>query len=316
MNEPSVAALSGSTPGAVLRRYFLATRPKFYPASVLPVITGTAWGAVIAGQIDVTAAVIALLATVAVHAASNVFNDVGDDLNGTDRNNERRIHPFTGGSRFIQNGVLTLEQMKRWALMLFGIGIILGMLLTLLKGIGVLYLGLAGIALGMFYSLPAVQLSGRGVGEIAIAVAFGVLPVCGAAWLQSGIFDTAIFLVSIPISCWVAGILLINEVPDRVADEQAGKRTWPVRFGLNTTRWLYVSLHVIATAAAVILVLQQVFPWWTLLLPLALFAGGWRAGSSIGAGDDPALENGIKMTVAIHTVGALWLTAVILVTKL
>ena len=316
MNEPTAAALSGSTPGAVLRRYFLATRPKFFPASALPVIAGTAWGAVVAGQIDLLAALLALLATVAVHAASNVFNDVGDELNGTDRNNEGRIHPFTGGSRFIQNGVLTLEQMKRWALALFGLGIVLGVLLILLKGMGVLFLGLAGIALGMLYSLPAVQLSGRGIGEIAIAIAFGVLPVCGAAWLQSGVFDTAIFLISVPISCWVAGILLINEVPDRVADEQAGKRTWPVRFGVDTTRWLYVQLHIIATAAAIALVALQVFPWWALVLPLVLLFGGWRAGAAIVAGDDLALENGIKMTLAIHTAGSLWLTVVILVTQL
>lgn len=312
MNEPTVAALGGSSPVAVLRRYFLATRPKFFTASVLPVALGTAWGAVSAGQLDFMAALLALLATVAVHAGSNVFNDVGDELNGTDRINDGRIHPFTGGSRFIQNGVLTLEQMKRWALALFVAGIVLGVLLILLKGIGVLYLGLAGIALGMLYSLPAVQLSGRGVGEIAVGVAFGVLPVCGAAWLQSGVVDSTILLISVPVSCWVAGILLINEVPDRIADAQSGKHTWPVRFGLSGTRWLYVLLHVIAAAASVTLVVQQVFPWWTLILPLFLFAGGWQAGSTIVAGDSGALEKGIKMTLAIHAVGALWWTAVVL----
>ena len=316
MNEPSAAALGGSSAVAVLRRYFLATRPKFFTASVLPVVLGTAWGAVVAGQLDFVAAVLALLATVAVHAGSNVFNDVADELNGTDRNNAGRIHPFTGGSRFIQNGVLTLEQMKRWALVLFAGGIVLGMLLILLKGIGVLYLGLAGIALGMFYSLPVVQLSGRGVGEIAVGVAFGVLPVCGAAWLQSGIVDSTVVLVSIPVSCWVAGILLINEVPDRVADEQAGKHTWPVRFGPSGARVLYVLLHVIAAAAAVTLVVQQVFPWWTLILPVFLFVGGLQAGAAIAATDSSALEKGIKMTLAIHAVGVLWWTAVIVATGL
>jgi len=316
MNEPSVAALGGTSPGAILRRYFLATRPKFFPASVLPVIAGTIWGAVLVGQLDLAAAVVALLATMAVHAASNVFNDVGDELNGTDRNNEKHIHPFTGGSRFIQNGVLSLDQMKRWASTLFGLGIIFGLLLIFLKGIEVLYFGLAGIALGMLYSLPVVQLSGRGVGELAIAVAFGVLPVCGAAWLQSGVLDMTVLLISIPISCWVAGILLINEVPDRIADEQAGKRTWPVRFGLDGARWLYVSLHVVAATAFLLLALQGVFPMWSAILPLVLLAGGWRAGGTLVTGDSAALEDGIKTTLAIHTVGAAWLTIVILVTKL
>lgn len=316
MNEPTVAALSGSSPGAVVRRYFLATRPKFFTASILPVIAGTAWGAAVAGRIDLAAALVALLATVAVQAATNVFNDVGDEINGTDRNNAGRIHPFTGGSRFIQNGILTLEQMKRWAQVLFLSAMGLGLLLIYLKGIGVLYLGLAGMALGMLYSLPVVQLSARGVGEIAVAVGCGILPVCGAAWIQTGVFDLPILLLSIPVSCWVAAILLMNEVPDRAADEQAGKRTWPVRFGLQTTRWLYISLHLIAFAAAVALAALAVFPWWTLALPLVLLAGGWKAGNTIAGGDNAALENAIKTTLAIHAAGSLWLTVIILVTRL
>ncbi len=316
MNEPTAQALGGSSAGDILRRYFLATRPKFFTASILPVIAGTAWGATLAGQLDIAAAIVALLATVAVQAASNVYNDVGDEINGTDRNNASRIHPFTGGSRFIQNGVLTLDQMRRWAYALFLSAMALGLLLIWMKGVGVLYLGLAGMGLGLLYSLPAVQLSARGVGEIAVAIGCGLLPVCGAAWIQSGSVDLPLLLFSLPVSCWVAAILLINEVPDRVADEQAGKRTWPVRFGQDTTRWLYVGLHAIALAAAAGLVLLQVFPWWTIILPLALFVGGWRAGSTIATGQDPALENGIKTTLAIHAVGSLWLTVIVLLTQL
>ncbi|MBT8135542.1 MAG: prenyltransferase [Gammaproteobacteria bacterium] len=316
MNEPTVAALSGSSPGAVVRRYFLATRPKFFTASILPVLAGTAWGATSAGQLDLAAAIVAMLATVAVQAASNVFNDVGDDLNGTDRNNAGRIHPFTGGSRFIQNGILTLEQMQRWAKILFLSAIALGLILIYMKGMGVLYLGLAGMALGMLYSLPAVQLSARGIGEMAVAAGCGILPVCGAAWIQSGAIGVPVLLLSVPISCWVAAILLINEVPDRDADEQAGKRTWPVRFGLGTTRWIYVLLHLVAVAAVAVLVAFGAFPWWTLVLPLLLFAGGWKAGSTIVSDDGAVLETGIKTTLAIHAVGSLWLTVVILAARL
>lgn len=54
-------------------------RPKFFPASVLPVLAGTAWGYMAAGQFDLSCFVLALLATVCVHAGANVLNDVGDD---------------------------------------------------------------------------------------------------------------------------------------------------------------------------------------------------------------------------------------------
>lgn len=313
MGEPSIAALSADGAGATIRRYFLATRPPFLTASILPVLAGTAWGASVANSVDLVAGLLALLATIAVHAGSNVYNDVSDELNGTDRINEEHIHPFTGGSRFIQNGVLTLQQMRRWALLLFAAGIVLGAALIALKGIGVLFLGLAGIALGALYSLPAVQLSGRGFGETAVAVAFGILPVCGAAWLQSGIVDLTVVLISIPISCWVAAILLINEVPDRIADEQVGKRTWVVRFGRGGTRRIYLLLHTLAAIAGLVLVLQRVFPWWAVVVPLLLLAASFSAATAITANDRAALEKSIKMTLAIHAVGALWWTAAILI---
>jgi 1,4-dihydroxy-2-naphthoate octaprenyltransferase len=43
------------------------------------------------------------------HAAVNVINDVADHHNGTDAANTARLFPFTGGSRFIQNGVLSVS---------------------------------------------------------------------------------------------------------------------------------------------------------------------------------------------------------------
>ena len=76
-----------------LKRAFHATRPKFFPASVLPVVVGTAWGAYASGQFSIYVFVLALLATVCVHAASNVLNDVGDDEIGTDPQNDLRIYP-------------------------------------------------------------------------------------------------------------------------------------------------------------------------------------------------------------------------------
>ncbi len=314
ISEPSVAALGGQSPGQIARRLWLATRPKFFPASVLPVVLGSAWGFAVAGSLDIMAALLALLATTAVHAGSNVINDVGDELNGTDRQNESRIHPYTGGSRFIQNEIMTVEQMRRWGMGLFVIALVPGFALFLMKGAGVFVFGLIGVALGTLYSLPGVQLSGRGIGEIAIAIAFGVLPVTGAAWLQTGMVDTGTLLVSVPISCWVAAILLINEVPDREADGNAGKYTWPVRFGLAGTRWIYLSLHIGAAAAAGAAVWLHGLPLWGLSVPILLVGAAIKAaGLIITAADDAdGFTAGIKMTLGIHTVGALWLTGLVL----
>jgi len=77
--EPSAAQFAGQSFSNTAKRLFHATRPKFFPASVLPVLIGTTWGIQASGSFSVSVFALALLATVCVHAASNVLNDVGDD---------------------------------------------------------------------------------------------------------------------------------------------------------------------------------------------------------------------------------------------
>ncbi|OQX03347.1 MAG: 1,4-dihydroxy-2-naphthoate octaprenyltransferase, partial [Thiothrix lacustris] len=85
-----------------VRCYWLATRPAFLAASVVPALVGAAaaWaqGYALHGWLLVWT----VLAVMLVHAGMNVLNDYYDEQNGTDRRNTQRLFPFTGGSRFIQ----------------------------------------------------------------------------------------------------------------------------------------------------------------------------------------------------------------------
>lgn len=284
-------------------------RPKFFPASVLPVLAGTAWGFMIAGQFDWPVFLLALVATVCVHAGANVLNDVGDDIGGTDRQNEQRIYPYTGGSRFIQAGIMSVNGMARLGISLLGVAAIAGMLLLLSKGIMIVWFGLAGLLIAVLYSLGPLRLASLGVGELSVGVAFGVLPVVGSAWLQSGVIDSSAILFSIPISAWVAAILLINEVPDIAADGATGKRTLPVRLGLNGTAVVYLLLHLAAAAATIVLTLDGGLPLLAPLAPVALLLLGVKAAGAIrnGIADREGMTKAIEMTLGIHTIGAIWL---------
>jgi 1,4-dihydroxy-2-naphthoate octaprenyltransferase len=306
--EPRYEDLAGDGFARRARRLFLATRPKFLTASVLPVLVGTAWGATVAGGLDLLAAVIALLATALVHGASNVINDVGDELTGTDRDNVDRIYPYTGGSRFIQNRILTLTEMNRLGWGLIGVACVLGAILALLKGPWVIALGIAGIFIAWAYSAPSLQLSGKGVGEFFLMIAFGLLPAGGAAWLQSGVFDLATVLLAVPLGIWVMLILWINEVPDRKADAANGKRTLVVRLGLEGARLGYRLLHVAAYAAIVALVAMGSMPWWVAIAALLVLAGGFKAASGI-AEDAPraVLTKSIEMTIGLQAIGSILL---------
>jgi 1,4-dihydroxy-2-naphthoate octaprenyltransferase len=307
--EPRYEDLAGDRFGQRARRLWLATRPKFLTASVLPVLVGTAWGAAVAGVFDFFAALLALLATALVHAASNVLNDVGDEVIGGDRANEERIYPYTGGSRFIQNRIMTVQEMNRWGQALLGAAAVLGLVLTLMKGPLVLIFGLFGIAIAVLYSLPSVLLSGRGVGEACILIAFGLLPVCGAAWLQSGVIDWASALVAVPAGIWVTLILLINEVPDRKADAASGKRTLVVRLGAPGARNLYRALHLSAFACLLTLSLTRLMPWWVAVGGAVILLGGFKAAAGIvdATEDRTRLQKSIEMTLGLQATGSVLL---------
>ena len=307
---PSTQEFVGDSPAQVLKRLFNAMRPKFFPASVLPVLAGSAWGFMVAGRFDFFVFLLALLATVCVHASANVLNDVGDDAGGTDRRNEDRIYPYTGGSRFIQAGIMTAGGMARLGVSLIGIAAIAGLILLLSKGAMVLWFGIAGLLLAVLYSLGPVRLASTGLGELSVGIAFGVLPVTGAAWLQSGALGLDVFLFSIPVSVWVTAILLINEVPDIAADGATGKRTLPVRVGLGGTSVIYMLLHITGVVALAWLALRGGFPAWTVIVPGLLLVLAWQAARAIrtGVADRPAMTRGIEMTLGIHTIGSIWLT--------
>jgi 1,4-dihydroxy-2-naphthoate polyprenyltransferase len=309
--EPSAAALGGAGPGAALRRAFLATRPKFFTASVLPVLVGSAWAGAAHHAFDGLWFALALLATVLAHAATNVYNDFGDDVNGTDRINALRIHPYTGGSRFIQNGILTRTAMLRLAYGLGFAALAAGLALAYLRGPGVLLLGVLGLALGYCYSKPGVQLSGRGAGELACAIGLGALPVAGAVWLQAARVDPGAWLLAVIVSVWVGLILLINEVPDSAADASAGKRTLAVRLGVAGARILYQFLTLVALAAGVALVVRHDLPRWALVPSLLLAVAGLKAASgiSLDAAARDGLKKSIELTLAIHALGCLALVA-------
>lgn len=311
--EPTTEALGGVSFAARTRRLVLATRPAFAPASILSVLIGSAWGYRVAGRFSWSLAVLALLATLCVHLAANVLNDVSDDLSGTDRENEARIFPYTGGSRFIQNGVLSVHEMTLWGVTLLAVAVVLGLALIELRGPGVLVFGLAGVALGLAYSLPRLELAGRGLGEAAIAVAFGVLPVAGAAWLQSGRLDAASILISVPVGLWVTAILLMNEVPDRNADARAGKATLVVRLGLKGTRGLYLGLQGGACAALLLAAALALIPWWTAVAAVLLLPAAWGAAGAIAEPPERArLLRAIRTTLRLHLAGTVLLLVSVL----
>ena len=292
---------------AAARRAFLATRPAFFTAAVLPVLVGTAWAIATRHRFDGVLLALALAAMVLAHGAANVYNDVGDDQIGADVDNTNHIYPYTGGSRFIQSGLLSRREMAWLALGLAIGAVALGFVLSLIRGPGVILFGVAGLGLGLLYSLPGAQLSARGIGEAAVGIGFGALPVIGAAWLQTGRFDFGAVLICLPVSAWAAAILIINEVPDVDSDQRVHKRTLVVRCGAGGAKWVYGGLTAIALGASAVAILRHALPIWYALPAVVLAAVGVSAlaGISFEPSGRRRLKQSIELTLVTHIVGCL-----------
>lgn len=281
-----------------LLRYWLALRPGFLAASIVPVLLGTAAVAYRGGNIDLLLLLASVLAIALVHGGVNVLNDYYDEQNGTDRCNAQRIFPFTGGSRFIQNGVLGVDETFFYGVLLLVAAIALGLKLVWVSGTGLLWIGLAGLLLGWGYSAPPLRLNSRGMGEPAVAIGFGVLTPLGAWFVQTGHMDAYPVLVSLPLALLVMNILFINQFPDREADAASGKHHWVVRLGVDKAPWVYLAAVVVAAILLLLMVYMAMMPVLSLLgllpLGLALRAGLWLRQQSR---QPQALEPAIKMTI-------------------
>ena len=224
-------------------RYAAATRPAFLSVTVGACLLGfaSAQRQLIPWQFDT--AFLTLYFTLLLHAASNVLNDVCDTR--ADAGNHDRIYPFTGGSRFIQNGVLTRQQSLSLALVLFGAALPAGLYLGLTHDWPLWIIGVLGLFCGWAYSAPPFALVSRGLGEAVIFVVW-LLVAAAADYGQRGAFSWWPFFIGAPCALLIVNILFINQFPDRLSDADAGKRTLVVRLGAARAKWLYLAVACLA----------------------------------------------------------------------
>jgi 1,4-dihydroxy-2-naphthoate octaprenyltransferase len=249
-------------------RFFLATRLPFLTATLVPVSLGIA-AAAFEHHFNLGLAVLTVIGAISVHLGLNVANDIFDARSGADDYN---VNPtmFSGGSRVIQYGLVTMRQMIAIAAVCYAIAIVIGLYLASVAGWGLLWLGVAGVLISYFYTAPPLKLVHRGLGELATALGFGPIMVLGAYFVQTGHYALRPLILSIPVALLVMLILYANEIPDRVADARAGKRTLVVRLPRSAVITGYAVAAAVAYSALVVGVALRVLPWPTLVALLTI----------------------------------------------
>ena len=250
-------------------------RPGFLAITAVGCLVGIASAQADAVGVSAGRAWLTLVLALLLHAAANMLNDHADALNGADEANGQGLFPFTGGSRLVQSGVVRAGDMRTVALALLALVVPGGLWLAWHSGPALLGLGLAGMLLGWAYSMPPLALMSRGLGELAVGLAWGLM-VVGADYVQRGHWALAPMAAGASYALLIANILIANGFPDAQPDAQVGKRTLVVRLTPVRAAWLYLVLALLAHGGLAWMVVQGLLPaavWWAeVSLPLSLAA--------------------------------------------
>ncbi len=270
-----------------LRIWFDAARPKTLPLALVSIFTGSAL-AFSSGHFSLPIALLALLTATLLQILSNLANDYGDAVKGTD--NEKRLGPM----RAIQSGEVSLADMKR--------AIVINIALTIVAGLALVFYALdslesilAFIGLGVLAMMAAIAYTvGNkpygyvGLGDLSVFLFFGLLGVSGTYFLHTGHIEWSLFLPSLGCGLMAVAVLNVNNMRDIENDAECGKRTVPVRLGQQRAKTYHFLLLTGAVLAFASYLLMQGKPLWISLPFLLSLIMVTKHGRAVWISEKPA----------------------------
>lgn len=242
-------------------QWIAGARPKTLPAAIAPVLVGTA----LAGAAWIPArAALALVVALALQVGVNYANDYSDGIRGTD-------HTRVGPVRLVGQGLAPAHRVRTAAFLAFAVAAMAGLVLVAISDHWwLLAVGAASIAAAWLYTGGPRPYGYAGLGEVFVFIFFGLVPVLGTLYVQTGEVDLRSWLAAIGVGALACAILVTNNLRDIPTDREVGKRTLAVRLGDTHTRQLYVLLIVLAFT--VVIALAAIGDPWILL---GLLAAAW-----------------------------------------
>lgn len=244
-----------------IRSWILASRPKTWTASIAPVCIGHFLTP------DLPFQFLPLLFALLLQIGSNFANDYFDFVKGVDTPHRQ------GPKRALLEGWISKSEM-RWAMILvFSLAFLCAIPLMQKVGILSLFFTLFAIACAIFYTAGPKPLAYLGLGEPTVFFFFGPVAVLGTHYLQTFSFDLPSIIWSLPPGLLASAILTANNLRDYPTDQQSGKNTLVVRFGLDFGKKLWIFCMYSALTIPCIATFLWNLPLWQ-LLPSTLLAIG------------------------------------------
>ena len=277
-------------------------RPRTLPAAIAPVLVGTGAAAYLDGFVW-WKALLALGVALALQIGVNYANDYSDGIRGTDEN---RVGPL----RLVGSKVATPGQVKTAAFTCFGVGAVLGIILSATTTWWLLIVGAASLVGAWFYTGGKRPYGYRALGEVSVFLFFGLVAVLGTTYVQGETLSWTAGAGAVAIGSIACALLVANNLRDIPTDTVTGKRTLAVVLGAPRSRQLYAALIALAFILAAVSALAT--PW-TLLafiaLPLAVKAVKVVVSDAAGPALIPVLKaTGLtELAYAIGLAAGLWI---------
>ena len=246
-----------------MRRWILGARLRTLPAAVVPVIVGTSVAT--GGGIIWWRAAAALVVAVALQVATNYANDLSDGVRGTD--GPQRVGPV----RLVGSGMASPAEVRIAMLAAFAVAAVAGLTLAVAVTPWLLLVGVASIAAGWLYTGGPRPYGYLGLGELFVFTFFGLVATVGSAYVHQQEVPAVAWPAAVAVGFLACALLVVNNLRDRPADAESGKRTLAVRLGDRPTRILYVALVDGALVVGSLCALSR--PWAVLVLVAGVVAG-------------------------------------------
>jgi 1,4-dihydroxy-2-naphthoate octaprenyltransferase len=197
----------------------------------------------------------------------NFANDYFDGVRGVDTSERLGPPRLTAGGRASPRAVLVA------ALLSLGVAAVAGLTLALVTtSAAILAVGATALVAALLYSGGPKPYAGLGWGELMVFLFFGLVAVCGSAYVQAEGIPAGAWWSGAAIGLLAVAILLANNLRDIPTDTASAKRTLAVRIGDRATRRLYRTTIVAAYAVIVAGVIVGItagrgvgLPQWALL---------------------------------------------------
>ena len=226
---------------ASIKKWFYAIRPYSFFVSMATVVLSAAI-AFNEGYIKWLPAILCLVFAVMAQITSNLVNDYADFKTGSDNENSM------GKDRKLVTGEITPKQML--------IAITISAILCLLVGLPLIFwggwillpFGLLIIAAAFCYSLGPLPLSYKALGDVAVILFFGIIPVTFTYFILTKKITLEIVSAGFAMGLVVDELLIVNNVRDVEEDKLHNKITTAVLFGKEFMMKVFLLNPLIACA--------------------------------------------------------------------